>query len=156
VVVRLYRDENVDRLLIVLLRATGFDVVFSRDVFPSGTSDHLHLLSAAQTQRILVTHDKEDFRLLYFAWHDWFAAFAVLPRPRHAGILRLPQSPGLATRQAAQLLQMLLDGAPEDVVANRLLEWSPMQGWEEVIPGARRPFATSAAGDPSARIEPPL
>jgi hypothetical protein len=153
VVVRLYLDENVDRLLIALLRAVGIDVVYSRDVFPSGTSDHLHLLTAAQTRRILVTHDKEDFRLLHFAWHDWFAAFEVLPRPRHAGILRLPQSPTLATRQAAHLLQTLLVDAPEDVISDRLLEWSPMQGWEEVLPGNRKAFSTRATDDPSVRNE---
>lgn len=148
-VVRLYVDENVDRLLIVLLRAVGFDVVYSRDVFPSGTSDHMHLLTAVQTQRILVTHDRDDFRLLHFAWQDWFAAFAVQPRPRHAGIARLPQSPVLATPRAAQLLQALFDDAPEDTVSDRLLEWSPLHGWEEVTRGGYRPFATRTASDPS-------
>jgi len=123
-VIHLYLDENVDRRLIFLLRAAGFDVVYSRDEHPSGVSDHMHLLICAQERRIMITHDRDDYRLLHFAWQDWFAAFAVVSFPRHAGILRLPQSPELSTPNAAHVVdEFLTQSAPEDF-SNRLFEWS--------------------------------
>jgi hypothetical protein len=148
-VIRLYVDENVDRRLIALLRVAGFDVVFSRNVHPSGTSDHLHLLNSARDSRILITHDKEDFRLLHFAWKDWFDAFAVEPRPQHSGIVRLPQYPELPTSLAVQVLEALFALSTPDDFIGRLLEWSRGDSWEEVLPGGRVPFLRRVDGEVS-------
>jgi Domain of unknown function (DUF5615) len=130
----IYLDENIDRLLGVLLLLLGYDIAYARELHPSHSSDHIHLAFAARTGRILVTHDRGDFQLLHRAWCDWFAEFAALPPSRHGGILLLPQSPVLNTSQAATIVHAFLADASPSTLSNRLYEWTATDGWREQFP----------------------
>jgi uncharacterized protein DUF5615 len=131
VTVLLYLDENVDRQVGLLLLALGFDVVFAREVHPPHTSDHIHLASATNSGRILVSHDR-DYILLHGAWYDWFRECGQPPHPSHAGILLIPQRPVVSRSDAVAIEQTLLEGKTMESFANRLFDWTANDGWKEL------------------------
>lgn len=52
--------------------------------------DGQQLLAAQSAQRILVSHNRKDFRLLHDAWYRWAEAWGV--QPDHAGSLIVPHT----------------------------------------------------------------
>lgn len=112
-----YLDEDVWLQLADDLRLQGHAVVTYRDHRLRGASDALHLLTAAQEQRVLVTCNRRDFRLLHDAWHYWTAAWGVATQ--HAGIIVVDQT---VPRQAhaVGVLALLAGNRPFQA---RLYEW---------------------------------
>jgi Domain of unknown function (DUF5615) len=58
-------DDSVDGLLLRLLRRAGHDVVLPQDIGMSGESDAVHLITAARSQRVLLSANHDDFRELH-------------------------------------------------------------------------------------------
>ncbi|HEX5167040.1 MAG TPA: DUF5615 family PIN-like protein, partial [Thermomicrobiales bacterium] len=67
----------------------GHDIESARSTNREHCHDEDQLLYAATTNRILLTHNRRDLRLLHDAWHRWGRAWSV--QHQHAGILVLPQ-----------------------------------------------------------------
>jgi len=67
-------DHNVKAQVQGLLRGRGHECAVALERGLDRASDDLLLLNAADTSAILVTHNKQDFRLLHRAWHSWSAA----------------------------------------------------------------------------------
>lgn len=82
---RFYLDENISREVESTLSQNAHDVVHAVDMGNQSKSDPEHLLVAARDDRILVTFNRRDFRVL----HQFWTALNVWGRldQRHAGIL---------------------------------------------------------------------
>lgn len=124
--VAFYFDHNVRRELVFHLRAVGHDVVTAHDLGLERAWHDLHLWTAAQQGRILVTNNRDDFLLLHSAWQRWSSGWQVAAV--HSGILILPQT--WTTERMAQAVEQLL--APGQLLPNELYAWSPSRGW--VVP----------------------
>ncbi|MGI8855688.1 MAG: DUF5615 family PIN-like protein [Thermomicrobiales bacterium] len=114
------------RKLPPLLRTAGHDSVTARELRMEAAGDDEHLLVAAKTDRILVTYNVKDFRLLHDAWQRWSGDWNVARR--HAGILIIPDSwlAPHATEQLDAFVQAVQS------VANELHEWN--QIWRQRHP----------------------
>jgi predicted nuclease of predicted toxin-antitoxin system len=76
----LYLDDNAtDRVLLRLLRAAGHTVVIPADLGTTGENDPVHFLKAIQANRLLVTHDHDDF--------DELHALVIGSGGHHPGVL---------------------------------------------------------------------
>jgi hypothetical protein len=127
---RLYFDHNVTRRMEAGLRADRHDLLFTRDPAVARLSDDAHLLAAVREDRILITHDRHDFRLLHDAWVTWPAAFGMA-LPPHPGILVLDSSP---PETLARVLAVFLGGTSAEELANAIFWWHRHDGWRQ--PGA--------------------
>ena len=82
----LYCDEDVSVVLAAMLSARGFSVMTARDSSQLGLSDEDQLAFAAQTDTVLLTHNRVDFEQLHRRWLE--------SGRRHSGIIvarrRLP------------------------------------------------------------------
>ena len=114
-----------------ILAALGQDVLHGRRVYTSGTSDRAHVATAARLRRILITHDQSDVHLLHRAWRDWIAEWGSSPRPEHAGILRLPQTPKLSPTRIAEVLDEFVQSLPTISARESILQVESVRGWEE-------------------------
>jgi predicted nuclease of predicted toxin-antitoxin system len=77
---RLYLDDDsVRSVLIRRLAAEGHDVLIPSDAGIAGEEDATHLMCSIRTDRILVTHNHDDFELLH--------NLVVLAGGHHPGIL---------------------------------------------------------------------
>lgn len=123
---RFHLDHNVSRQVANLLRTSGHDVVTARDLGLEDADDDVHLLAALQDSRVLVTHNRNDFVLLHYAWRRWTRVWQV-PQP-HAGILIIPQAPHLAPEQAVRELDGIQAQVP---LVNELYEydWQMSGAW---------------------------
>ena len=65
---RLYLDEHLDTGMTAILSGLGHDVVHTFDVGNRGALDSQQLLFAAETERVLVTLNREDFEELHRWW----------------------------------------------------------------------------------------
>ncbi|HJT77996.1 MAG TPA: DUF5615 family PIN-like protein [Gemmataceae bacterium] len=72
-------DDSVDTYVVRLLRAAGHDVVIPADVGTSGEKDPVHLMCAIEHDRILLSHNHDDFMLLH--------RLVLLVSGHHPGIL---------------------------------------------------------------------
>lgn len=54
-------DDSVNRFLMRQLRQAGHDVMLPADVGLSGRKDPVHLCKAIKEQRIVLTHNYQDF-----------------------------------------------------------------------------------------------
>jgi hypothetical protein len=134
-----YLNANVADDTGARLERHGHSVIHGRIYQPSGTSDHIHLAAATRLRRVLVTHDRKDYRLPHGAWHDWFAEWGTPPLPLHGGILVIPQDPVLPAIAAAELVHEFVSALrPGETLHNRPLEWKRGSGWQEIPP--RRPI----------------
>jgi hypothetical protein len=83
----LYCDEDVSVVLAAMLRARGFRVTTTRDAGYLGRTDEQQLHVAADSNLILLTHNRADFQRLH---HEWLESGR-----RHSGIIiarrRLPR-----------------------------------------------------------------
>lgn len=126
-----YADRNVSFDLVGALRSTGHRVVTARDEGLDHAGDDVHLLSAAQRERVLLTSNAKDFRLLHDAWRRWSNAWNV--SPRHHGLVVSRQT--WSWQRAARELDVFLRTTPE--LPNALYEWFPDRGWDQ------RPLSTA-------------
>ena len=62
--VKLYLDEDVRKLLAIILRDRGYDVISAVEVPLIGVSDRKQLEFAAQENRAILTHNIRDFIML--------------------------------------------------------------------------------------------
>jgi hypothetical protein len=99
-------DEDVSEALQSELERLNHDVLTTRNLRSKGTEDEAQLSMAVHMDRIFVT------------------------RPRHPGILLIPQSPLLPTPQAAIETDALLFRRID--VSNRLFALHPSRGWEQI------------------------
>jgi hypothetical protein len=106
----LHLDNNVSLLLAQILRDAGHSVAAARDLGLAAATDDTQLLVAAQSGRILVTHNRKDFMLLHDAWRTWPRAFG-LALPAHPGILALDQAPPTVLSRAIE--ELLVPAPPE-------------------------------------------
>lgn len=113
-----YADENLDRLLIVALRARGVDVVTAREAGRLRAPDEQQLAYATSLGRVLLTHDRGDFRRLHRA--------CLEAGRSHAGIAILPQ-PGPVARRAVRAVLLLAWLAADGGPASRLAVWGNLQ-----------------------------
>jgi hypothetical protein len=87
---RFYLDEDVPHTTAEVGAALGLDVLAAQDAQPSlPQDDPVHLRTAAQGQRVMVTYNRNDFLV---ATHDAFSSSGP-----HAGLLiltrKLPRDP---------------------------------------------------------------
>ncbi len=124
---RFHFDENVNYDIAVALVALGHDVVTSRDLGMDGRDDDLHLLAAANDNRILVTHNGRDFVVLNPAWRHWSQAWNA--PADHAGILIVPQAPHMQPDVAARELDAIQS---RESLINECwyYEWRTLRAWE--------------------------
>jgi len=132
-----YTDHNVARAVAELLRVAGHVAVTARDLGLEEASDDEQLLTAAQHDRIFVTHNESDFILLHDAWQRWSATWGV--PAQHAGILIIPQGRKYGIDwDARQISQEILNGHQIcGLLTNALLQrketgWSRRvgRGWQ--------------------------
>jgi len=101
-VAEFYLDDGVAPRLATELTALGHAATTSQAQGQKGAFDEVHLWLAAQRDWTLITHNREDLRMLHRAWRLWRVP------ARHAGILVIPQaSTGLAP-QSAQAIDLFL------------------------------------------------
>jgi len=106
---RLYLDEQSRVELKDLLAGYGHDVLRTYDVGNGGALDSRQLLYAAETGRIFVTLDREDFEELHRWWlalNDW-----EIMRRNHSGILTTWGDINVA--EWATLIHALLERNPD-------------------------------------------
>jgi hypothetical protein len=124
-VARFHLDNNVSFRAAGLLRQDGHGLITARELGLEAATDAEHLLSAAQQGRILLTHDREDFRVLSHAWRLWGSAWRVALH--HSGILAIPQDPVWnAVRAADGLRRFLATGLP---LVNEMYACFRHDGW---------------------------
>jgi uncharacterized protein with PIN domain len=87
---RVYVDEDVPEEVAVLLRSWGHDVVTTDEVGRKSADDASQLAYATATGRIIITHNRQDYRRLHRRY------------PGHSGIVNSTRDdadkPGLAAR----------------------------------------------------------
>jgi hypothetical protein len=115
-----------------LLGREGHDVVSARDLSSERLPDDAQLLATVRSDRVFVTHNRADFKLLHDAWLTWPAAFG-LALPSHPGILVLDSAPPATL---AQVLTTFLAGLPPERLANGIFWWHRHDGWRQPIAGA--------------------
>jgi len=116
-------DNDVPVAIAQALMARGHTAYTARDLGLMSAPDPVHLQDAAANRRILVTHNKRDFRLLHQAWITWF------PSRQHGGILVIKQKALLAPEMAQAIDAFVAIGGP---LANRAYEWKPGGRWESL------------------------
>ena len=136
-----YLDENVSGHTLPEFVARGHDPLHARTVLAKGTSDHLQLATAVRAGRILVTHNRDDFRLLHKAWHRWFFLWTATQisnginavKPSHSGIIVVPQAPHLSPATVAAEVDSLV--ARVSLVDQFYwYDWQSGRGWVQEPP----------------------
>lgn len=120
-----YLDHDVPTDLAVFLTGAGYPSVTVRQLGTRTSPDSFHLLEAARSGRVLVSHNKRDYILLNDAWLRWSREWSI--RPIHSGILLVPQIS--TTRLFAAIIE-LLDSGPD--LTNRIYRWTSAGRWEAV------------------------
>jgi predicted nuclease of predicted toxin-antitoxin system len=121
----LYFDHNVAVETALLLRNAGHTALSARDRSLERAGDQVHLLTAAESGSVLVTHNAKDFVLLHDAWLLWSRSWNVTEA--HPGILVIPQppvwSPNRAAQELAQFFQTIIS------LRNELYSWQSSRQW---------------------------
>jgi hypothetical protein len=118
-----YLDHDVAIELADDLRALGHQALTTRDQGAETARDFRQLLIAAQAHRVLVTHNRKDFRLLHGAWITWSEVWGV--QAIHAGILILPHA---RPAESARRLQAFAQNHP-GLLSNELHECNGRGEW---------------------------
>ncbi len=108
---KLYLDEDIGKVVALILAARKFDVLRTQDAGNLGKSDEQQLEFAASTRRCLVSHNIKHF----VQWHAW----SLGEGRDHAGILLIPHDPRPSI-VAAKILKRLADETSESVAKNLL------------------------------------
>ena len=77
--VKLYLDEDIDINLAVRLGGYGYSVVTTLEVGNLGNADEKQLEYAAHNGRLILTHNRRDFRRLHRVW--------MLRAQHHCGVI---------------------------------------------------------------------
>jgi hypothetical protein len=110
-------DEDVRLGLVSALVNRGFDVVSVHSVGPRNADDALVLERAIELARVLITHNRDDFK-------DVHSAF--LHRGRiHTGIVCIPQRGSLSRRIVRAA--MMLDWIATQPHVSRFFVWGQLQ-----------------------------
>jgi len=128
---RLCLDHNVSRDLGVLLDRDGHDVVTVRDISGDRLPDDALLLMTVRLDRIFVTHNRDDSRMLHDAWVTWPAAFGMA-LPLHPGI---HDEDAVPYQTLADLISRFLDETPPERLANAIFWWHRRDRWDRSING---------------------
>lgn len=135
-----YLDSDVSQEVARFLQDAGHEASTARSIGLGTATDDEQLMRAAEEGWILVTHNREDYKLLHGAWLRWSRAWQITPE--HAGILVIPQPPALPyDRAARELAAFVRSGHP---LTNALyLRHRPgvRPAWERWQPHLGRPRA---------------
>ncbi len=123
---RFHLDENVSAGIAARLRDLGHDVVTAADAGLLGADDDVQLLAAAKADRVLIAHNREDFRLLHKAWRRWTRDWQV--QRSHAGIFTIPQPPHWPPERAAAEVDSIARLPLTDELYG--YDWQTGQGWQ--------------------------
>ena len=107
--IELYLDEDVDVLLVNLLRARGFHITTTQEAGNIGKTDAEQLEYAALHDYVLLTHNRADFEIL--------ASTCLKSGLKHGGII-------ISTRRTpyeiARRLLVILNHVTADEIVNQL------------------------------------
>ena len=117
----IYLDADVDALFSGSLRDAGNVVLVTAELGRRRAHDDEQLAFAAERGFILITHNVDDYLLLQRAWRHWPDVWDINPRPRHAGILAIPQITRDHLADLAQEIDRFVRSATP--LANRFHEW---------------------------------
>lgn len=92
----LYSDEDIPDALVEELRQCGFQVRGSRDFFPEGTPDIIHLKHCFDRGWVVLTYNRGDFTSLGRCWDTLYLG-GVLPRQHNGIVTATRQVPGMET-----------------------------------------------------------
>jgi hypothetical protein len=81
----LYADRDIGRGVSLGLRALGHTVLMTEELGLDTATDDVQFLAAQRYRRIMLTHNRKDFRLLHNAWRGWTTYWGITQR--HAGIV---------------------------------------------------------------------
>lgn len=112
-------DHNVAKVTGQRLRGNGHDPVTVQELGLDAGTDDEHLLRAAESGRLLITNNIDDFELLHDAWRRWPVTLD------HAGILILYQQEALPS-MAPSVVEFLALQPSLKSASNR---WRPGSGW---------------------------
>ena len=115
---RIYLDEQLDTDITDILVSYGHDAIHTYDAGNRGASDSQQLLFAANTERVLLTLNREDFEEL----HRWWLAlntWGVMGRS-HSGILTTWGD--ISTDEWASLVNDFLSQGRE--LTNRMMRYN--------------------------------
>jgi predicted nuclease of predicted toxin-antitoxin system len=77
---QLYLDDDIiEKVLVRMLKAAGYDIIIPADAGLSGADDAVHMTHAIRTGRLVLTYNADDFEQL----HDLVLASGG----HHAGIV---------------------------------------------------------------------
>lgn len=97
---RLYLDADVDVKLAPNLRKAGYDCVSAREVGNAALDDEAQMVFAANEDRVLLTHNIQDFVPIFKRW--WHAEIP------HAGLVVSQQIPiGELQRRVLRLIKTI-------------------------------------------------
>ena len=109
-----------------MLRQRGHSATSAAEERRLGAPDPHQLLYAATRNWIILTHNRQDFRLLHTAWLLWSDAWHT-PQ-HHSGILIVEQMRWRAVADLAQLIHNFVTDS-DVMFANTLYDWKPTTGW---------------------------
>ena len=126
---RLFVDHNFSYRVASSSALARHDVLTARAADCEDQPDDAVLLWSVQTSRLLVTHNRKDFKLLHDAWLSWPAAFGIA-LPPHPGILVLDTS---TPDVLARVLATFLDDGAHERLPNRIVWWHRHDGWRQPL-----------------------
>jgi hypothetical protein len=130
-VIRILLDENMPVRLVDALGRLGIDAI-SVNTDHKGLDDPSLLLTANTLDRVFVTHNTADFRLLHTAWQTWSKAWDVRECPIHSGMLLIHSATGYDPERMALTIESLpRSGAMQESLRNHLWIWTVKTGWFE-------------------------
>jgi hypothetical protein len=121
-----YLDENFPVEVASHLRQHGHIATTAIEESRQGVSDPFQLLYAAERGWALVTHNRDDFRMLHEAWLLWSRRWGV--QERHAGILVLRVPARRAVSDIVDALKTLADDS-DSSFDGMLYVWHAATGW---------------------------
>lgn len=119
-----YLDHNAKQQIAYELQARGHTAVTAISQNRDRASDPENVLTAVRQARIVITYDREDFRMLHDAWTRWQTT------PAHFGILIIPQI--WSSERAAEQIGAFLHDHP--ALRNEMWEWRVSTGWTRFDP----------------------
>jgi hypothetical protein len=139
---RLCLDHNVSHDLCPLLGRAGHDAITVRDISGERLHDDVLFLTTVRLNRVFITHNRKDFRLLHDAWVTWPVAFAMA-LPPHPGILVLDAAPH---QILAGVIGSFLERTPIERLVSTIFWWRRHGGWDRSIDGGPwEPYQSSGA-----------
>ena len=125
---RFYLDEDVKVLLAPYLEEAGHSALTAVEAGNLQAWDADELSFAVRRRRILITHNRRDYRALHEAWVRW-------RRGPHHGILTLEQPLGYRAADYVRVILDFLATAPPSL-DNRMYDWFARRdpAWEQWRP----------------------